>query len=133
MTVARTKLNPSTKKLKNKSEEETYKALKKIRSLVVEYESERIPYIIEGNYIPDFPVKSKKTGRKMYIEYKGHFRPEAKRKMVAVKKLNPHLDIRIVFYKRKLSDVRWAERHGFPYAIGTVPEHWVEELNATEV
>lgn len=68
----------------------------------------------------------------MYIETKGHFRVEAKRKMAAVKKLHPHLDIRIVFYKRKLADIRWAEKHGFPWAIGTIPEEWMEELRADQ-
>lgn len=86
--------------------------------------------MIHGNYIPDFILSRKDfTGKKIYIEAKGHFRPEAKRKMVAVKKLHPDLDIRFVFYSRKVSDIRFAEKHGFPYAIGSIPEEWVEEVN----
>ncbi len=93
----------------------------------VAYETVKIPYVIEGNYIPDFILTS--DTKTIYLETKGHFRPEAKRKMVAVKKLHPHLDIRIVFYSSKRSDIRWAERHKFPYAIGEVPQEWMEELN----
>jgi hypothetical protein len=62
---------------------------------------------------------------KIYIEAKGHFRPEAKRKMVAVKKLHPAMDIRIVFYSFKTKDIRWAEKNGFPYSIGKIPEDWL--------
>ncbi len=87
------------------------------------YESEKIPYLISGHYIPDFIVTTKSG--KIYIETKGHFRPEAKRKMAAVKKLNPHLDIRIVFYSFNKQYAKWAEKHGFKYAIGTIPEDWL--------
>jgi Autographiviridae endonuclease I len=89
------------------------------------YETEQIPYTIEGNYIPDFPIK-KKSGKKMYIEGKGYFRPESKRKMVAVKKQHPELDIRIVFYSARKRDIKWAEKNGFPYAIGRIPLEWLE-------
>lgn len=88
----------------------------------VEYESEKIPYVIHGNYIPDIIIH--KTP-KIYIEAKGHFRPEAKRKMVAVKKLNPELDIRIVFYKYNKTYIRWANRHGFPFALESIPDEWL--------
>lgn len=65
----------------------------------------------------------------MYLETKGHFRPEAKRKMVAVKAAHPDLDIRIVFYSTNRTYIRWARKYGFPFAIGTIPEDWLEELN----
>jgi predicted nuclease of restriction endonuclease-like RecB superfamily len=91
-------------------------------SFKVEYESERIPYVIEGKYIPDIIIHSTP---KIYIEAKGHFRPEAKRKMVAVKKLHPDLDIRLVFYSYNKKYVRWADKHGFPYAIGNIPDEWL--------
>lgn len=120
---------PKKKTTRNKFESGIQKQLKKkFKKVKVLYEAVKIPYTIEGNYIPDFILESKlKT---IYIETKGHFRPEAKRKMVAVKRQHPHLDIRIIFYSKKLRDIRWAERYGFPYAIGDVPQEWVEELNA---
>jgi hypothetical protein len=45
--------------------------------------------------------------------------------MVAVKKLNPQLDIRLVFYSMNKEYVRWAERYGFKWAIGSIPEDWL--------
>lgn len=107
-----------------------HKWLKRQKKIKVSYESEKIPYVIEGKYIPDFILSTPDySGKKIYIEAKGHFRPEAKRKMVAVKTLHPELDIRIVFYSYRKEYVRWAERHGFPYAIGSIPKEWVAELN----
>lgn len=112
---------------RNKFETRIHKQLKKNKKIKVAYETVKIPYVIEGNYIPDFILTS--NTKTIYLETKGHFRPEAKRKMVAVKKLHPSLDIRIVFYSKKLRDIRWAEKNGFPYAIGDVPQEWLEELN----
>jgi predicted nuclease of restriction endonuclease-like RecB superfamily len=114
------------KKTRNKFETVIHKQLKKKKKVSLSYETAKIPYTIHGNYIPDFVLTGK--DRTIYIETKGHFRPEAKRKMVAVKKQHPHLDIRIIFYSKKLKDIRWAERYGFPYAIGDVPQEWMEEL-----
>lgn len=111
------------KQTRNKFEQKIEKQLKKAK-VSFKYETEKIPYVIAGHYIPDFII-STPTG-KIYIETKGHFRPEAKRKMVAVKKLNPHLDIRMVFYSKKKSDISWAIRHGFQYAIETIPEEWLD-------
>lgn len=88
------------------------------------YEAEKLPYLIAGHYIPDFIITTK-TG-KIYIETKGHFRPEAKRKMVAVKKLNPNLDIRILFYSLNKSYVKWCTKNGFPFAVHEIPEEWLQ-------
>jgi predicted nuclease of restriction endonuclease-like RecB superfamily len=87
------------------------------------YESRKIPYVIAGHYLPDFTVTV--PNGEIIIEGKGHFRPEDKRKMVAVKKCNPQLDIRIVFYSSKLSDIKWCKRHGFKYAIKRIPKEWL--------
>lgn len=113
------------RKLKNKFETSINKKLKasKVR---YKYESDKIPYVLERNYIPDFVITTK-TGRTLYIECKGYLRPEHKAKMVAVKKLHPELDIRIVFYSFNKKYIKWAERHGFPYSVGTIPEEWLYE------
>ena len=113
------------KKTRNPFELGLERQLKKAK-VTYKYESERIPYVLARHYIPDFIIYTQ-TG-KVYIEAKGYFRPEARAKMVAVKKLNPHLDIRIVFYASKKKDIRWAIRHGFRYAIGTIPGEWLEGL-----
>lgn len=104
----------------------------------------KIPYITEANYIPDFVIykgKLKKPKKPLtlsdlndmiLVETKGYFKPADRRKMLAVKKSNPKLDIRIVFQrdnyltkskKSKYSD--WAEKHGFIWAIQEIPKEWL--------
>lgn len=114
-----------TKKPRNKFETKIYEQLSR-SGRIFDYESERIPYIIASHYIPDFTVFTP-TG-KVYIETKGYLRPEDKRKLVAVKKLNPRLDIRIVFYAFNKRYVAWAIRNGFRYAIGNIPKEWLDGL-----
>lgn len=92
------------------------------------YESNEIPYLIVSTYTPDFRIPNG-----VFIEAKGYFDNESRRKMKAVKKYNPELDIRIVFQKahKKLSNkakmtyAEWADKNGFPWAEGSVPEEWV--------
>lgn len=110
-------------KTKNRFEERLFDQLKKLK-VKVKYESEKIPYVLYRNYIPDFIIE-KEDGKILYIEAKGYFRPDAKPKMVAVKKLHPDLDIRFVFYNNNKSNIRWAMKHGFPYSIGYIPEEWL--------
>jgi hypothetical protein len=88
-----------------------------------EYEPCRIPYLIAGHYTPDWRVRT--PNGYLFIEGKGYFRPEAKRKLIAVKRANPNIDLRIVFYSSIKSNIRWAERHGFRYAIGSIPKDWL--------
>ncbi len=105
-----------------------------------EYETERLPYVVEGKYIPDFIITTR-SGRKLYIETKGNgrsFDGPTKRKMLAVKKQHPNVDIRLVFYsdgkigpKRKdgsrLTQSEWATKNGFIWAIKDIPESWLSE------
>jgi Phage endonuclease I len=67
------------------------------------------------------------------VETKGHFPPEDRRKMLAIKAQYPHLDIRICFMKadvklsrapRALTYWQWAERHGFLWCEGHIPTTW---------
>ena len=106
-----------------------WKILKK-RTKTFLYESDRLPFVLEKTYIPDFVV-NKSDGSKMYIEIKGYFRATDRTKLLGVKKLNPKLDIRMVFAKNnKISSKSnsrygdWCDRHGIPYAVGTVPKEW---------
>lgn len=105
-----------------------------------EYETERIGYTVEGKYNPDFIIKTK-SGGKIYIEAKGNglsFDSHVKRKMIAVKKQHPELDIRMLFYsdgkcgnKRKdgtfMRQSDWAKKYGFKYAIKDIPDEWFAE------
>jgi len=107
---------------RNPFENELFKKLKKAK-VNVQYETEKIPYVIAGHYIPDFIIHT--SLGKIYIEAKGYFRPEAKRKMVAVKRQHPELDIRFVFYRKRRADIKWAERYGFMYSLETIPKEWL--------
>lgn len=99
------------------------------------YEMDPLPYVIEKNYIPDFTIDLK-DGRRIYVEAKGRFAYEDRVKMEAVKKTNPDLDIRIVFQSDapgvirkggKLRPTDWAKRHGFPCAVGEIPQTWFND------
>jgi hypothetical protein len=47
--------------------------------------------------------------------------------MVAVKRQHPELDIRLVFYSASKTNLAFAERHGFKYAVETIPKEWLDE------
>jgi hypothetical protein len=115
-------------------EPQVWKGLQAIRGkskkFEIEYESEKLPYTIKHDYIPDF-VLTFKDGRKIYIEAKGYFDAADRRKLLAVHKENPEADIRLVFMadnkihkssKMRYSD--WCERHNFPFCIKAIPVEW---------
>lgn len=106
---------------RNKFEKRLHDDLKK-KKIKFGYETEKLPYVIEGNYNPDFYLPK----NKIYVEAKGYFRIEAMRKMVAVKRAHPEKDIRIVFYSFNKKYIKWCEKYGFPYAVGSIPEEWLE-------
>ena len=112
--------------MRSKLEEQVAELLEE---LVFEYmyESEKISYEIEAQYIPDFKVGD------VYFEAKGYFPSDQRRKMKAVKKSNPDLDIRMIFqapYNKiskhsKTTYAKWAERNGFPWcAYYAIPIDW---------
>lgn len=94
-----------------------------------EYESVHLPYILECKYKPDFILPNG-----IYLEVKGWLDPDDKRKMVAVKKAHPDLDIRFVFqspFKRipntKMTHAQWAEKHGFSWChYQDIPPSWLK-------
>lgn len=112
-------------KLKNNFEKKIHRQLKRAK-VQFSYESERIPYVLACHYVPDFVIRTP-LGL-VYIECKGYFRPEDKRKLIAVKKLNPHMDLRILFYSTSPKNIKWAERHGFKYAVSSIPKEWMVGL-----
>ena len=50
-----------------------------------------VPYQIQHNYTPDFLLPS------AYLECKGYWDPEDRRKIKAVKEQHPEIDLRMVF------------------------------------
>jgi predicted nuclease of restriction endonuclease-like RecB superfamily len=100
------------------------------------YESESFPWVPpKKKYTPDFMLY-KKDGGKMFIEYKGYLRPTDKTKMKAIRNQYPDLDLRFVFqnarkpiYKgSKTTYAMWAERHGYLWAEGFIPNEWIKEV-----
>jgi len=93
------------------------------------YEDRKVPYQLQCNYIPDFHLING-----VFLEVKGRLTSEDRRKMIAVKKCNPELDIRFVFqapfnkiYKgSKTTYAKWAERNGFPWcSYQSIPIEWL--------
>ena len=91
-----------------------------------QYEPERIPFLIAGHYLCDWLLHTPLGP--IYVETKGYLRPESKRKLIAVKKQHPELDLRLLFYENRKAQVKWAEKHGFKYAVGMMPEDWLKGL-----
>ncbi len=94
-----------------------------------EYESTKVAYTLLCNYTPDFLLPNG-----VYLEVKGRLTTEDRRKMLAVKKNNPELDIRFVFqapfnklYKgSKSTYAKWAEKNGFLWcAYHSIPIEWL--------
>ena len=92
------------------------------------YEVEKYDYVTESKYTPDFFLPNG-----VIIEAKGFFKPSDRRKMLAVKKAHPELDIRFVFQRNntlskssKTTYGAWAEKHGFLWCIyPDIPEDWL--------
>lgn len=94
------------------------------------YEDTKIPYILECNYNPDFHLLKSD----IYIETKGRLMPEERRKHLEVRKQNPSIDLRFVFMYpdkkmpgTKTTHASWADRNGFKWAEGRIPEEWLNE------
>lgn len=113
-------------KRRNKFEDRTASYLNTF-DIDFKYEAEHIPYTIKGYYKSDFTITTK-SGRKIIVETKGYFRPEDKRKMAAVKKQHPELDIRILFYAPNRSYEKWAIKHNFSYAFRVIPLNWIADF-----
>lgn len=94
-----------------------------------EYETTKVPYVIEHNYIPDFILPNG-----IMLECKGLWEPEDRRKMLAVMKQNPELDIRMVFQapynkiskKSKTTYAQWCSKHGILWSsYREIPKDWL--------
>lgn len=114
---------------RSKFEEDMFNAARRSRKQLV-HEPHYISYVMRGNYLPDFLLPNG-----IFVEAKGYLDAAACKKMIAVKKSNPGLDIRFVFQKAngkrnkraKLQNWQWAEKHGFPWSEGTIPLAWWKE------
>ena len=97
-----------------------------------EYEQHTIRYTkpaTQHTYTPDFRLPNG-----IYIETKGRFVTEDRKKHVLIKSQHPELDIRFVFQNSK-NKIRkgskttyadWCAKHGFQFADKTIPSAWLE-------
>jgi hypothetical protein len=100
------------------------------RGIKYRYEAEKLHYVIEGDYTPDYTLVDTDD---LLIEYKGKMTNETRRKMVAIKKCHPDRRICIVFEKpnnklskrHKMRYWQWAEKNGFDWSEHYVKEEWL--------
>ena len=78
-------------KYRSKLEERVAVLLQEL-GISYEYESAKVPYIIQHHYCPDFVLPNH-----VLLETKGYWDAKDRRKILAVKKDNPYLDLRMVF------------------------------------
>jgi len=85
-------------------------------------------------YTPDFFLPNG-----IIIEAKGKWTIEDRKKMANVREQNPNLDIRMLFQfdnklnrraKTRYSD--WCKQRCIPYAVGKIPQEWLDEVGDTE-
>ena len=93
------------------------------------YESEKLSYTISHNYTPDFVLPNYK-----YLEAKGYWAAEDRRKILAVKRDNPDIDLRMIFQspyntiskKSKTTYAQWCDRHDIPWtSYKDIPIDWL--------
>jgi hypothetical protein len=115
--------------------EETISQQIESQGIKVEYETEKVPYIIPASnhtYSPDF-----KLPNGIRVETKGRFVAADRKKHLLVKEQNPHMDIRFVFSnsknkitkKSKTTYGDWCEKNGYKYADKIIPIEWFLEEN----
>ena len=95
-----------------------------------DYEATKIPYTIEHVYTPDFFLPNKH----IYLEAKGYWRPEDRRKIKTIKEQNPDIDLRMIFQhpfntiskKSKTTYAQWCERYGILWSsYHNLPLEWL--------
>lgn len=109
--------------------EEKVAALFEELGVIFEYESTKIPYVIQHNYTPDFHLTNG-----IFLEAKGYWDAEDRRKIKNVKEQSPELDIRMVFQspfnkiskKSKTTYAQYCDRLGIPWCSFTnIPIDWL--------
>ena len=115
-------------KFRSKLEEKVANLLEGL-GVSYEYESEKLSYTIEHNYTPDFVLPNY-----TYLETKGYWDAADRRKILAVKKANPEIDLRMIFQspyntiskKSKTTYAKWCEKHDIPWtSYHNIPLEWL--------
>ena len=115
-------------KFRSKLEEKVATLLTEL-GVSYEYESTQVPYVIQHNYTPDFLLPNH-----VYLETKGYWDAADRRKILAVKRDNPLIDLRMVFQspyntiskKSKTTYAKWCDKHEIPWtAYHEIPMDWL--------
>ena len=95
------------------------------------YEDDTFEYFVSETrkYTPDWTV-FKRSGGKVYLEYKGVLDGTTRKKMKLMKQQHPKLDIRLIFEKAgnkiykgsKTTYGQWATQHGFKWEDNAMPK-----------
>ena len=126
--MKRTPKKKKTSKYKSGLEEQVAKLLDGL-GVSYEYESCKVPYTIQHHYHPDFILPNH-----VHLEAKGYWSAPDRRKIAAVKKDNPELDLRMVFQApfnkiskgSKTTYAKWCEKHDIPWtSFHDIPLDWL--------
>ena len=121
-------MTKKTSKYRSGLEKQVAKLLQGL-GISFEYESIKVTYTIQHNYTPDFILPNY-----VHLETKGYWDPADRRKILAVKKDNPELDLRMVFQspynkinkKSKTTYAMWCDKHDIPWtAYHNIPLEWL--------
>ena len=121
-------MTKKTSKFRSKLEERVAELLDSLK-ISYEYESTKVPYTIQHNYNPDFVLPNH-----VHLETKGYWDPSDRRKVLAVKRDNPDLDLRMVFQapynkiskKSKTTYAQWCEKHDIQWtSFHNIPLEWL--------
>ena len=121
-------MTKKTSKYRSKLEERLATLLTTL-GISYEYESEKVSYTIQHHYTPDFVLPNH-----TYLEAKGYWDAADRRKILAVKKDNPDMDLRMVFQapyntinkKSKTTYAMWCEKHNIPWtSYHDIPLDWL--------
>tara|TARA_R100000742_G_scaffold3400_1_gene764 strand:- start:874 stop:1245 length:372 start_codon:yes stop_codon:yes gene_type:complete len=117
-----------TSKFRSGLEEQVGSLLSEL-GITYKYEPHKVAYTIQHNYTPDFLLPNH-----VYLETKGYWSSEDRRKVAAVKRDNPDLDLRMVFQspynkitkKSKTTYAQWCEKHDIPWtSYHNIPLDWL--------
>ena len=101
-------------------------------NVVFEYETLKVPYTIEHEYNPDFILENGNV-----LEAKGYFDPADRRKILAVVKQNPELNLKMIFQdpnkkiskRSKTSYAAWCDKHGIQWcSYAKLPIDWIKPI-----
>lgn len=100
------------------------------RGVKYEYEPDKVPYVIEHNYIPDFRLSNG-----IYIETKGNLTVKDRVKTLAVIKQNKGIDLRFCFQRAnnklyrgsKTTYGEWCDKNEIKWCEGVIPQSWIDE------